>query len=276
MNAAVQDLKLSNGRLFVGGTFQTVGGATKRGLVALNAATGAVDPILNNITLSEARVTQSGATSPVQVIEMDITPDGSRLVIIGNFNRVNGALRGQVAIIDLTTNPASLHSWATDRFLANCAAVFPAWVRGVSISPDGSYFAIATTGAPFGPTRLCDTVSRWELGRSGPGQLETWANHTGGDTLYSVAITGAAVYVGGHQRWMNNPHGRDSAGPGAVPREGIAAVDPVTGLALPWNPGKTRGVGVQDIFATERGLWIGSDTNYVAGELHRKVAFFPL
>ena len=44
----------------------------------------------------------------------------------------------------------------------------------------------------------------------------TWINWTGGDTLYSVAVTGPAVYVGGHQRWLDNPLGHDSAGPGAV------------------------------------------------------------
>ena len=68
----------------------------------------------------------------------------------------------------------------------------------------------------------------------------------------------------------------DQAGPGAVPREGIAALDPVNGLPLSWNPGRARGVGAQALHATAQGLWVGSDTNSLGGERHARIAFLPL
>jgi len=149
-------------------------------------------------------------------------------------------------------------------------------MRDVDIAPDGSYFVIATTGA-YRAGSLCDTASRWELGRTGPGQQPTWVDYTGGDTLYSVAITGPAVYVGGHQRWLNNPLRSGSAGPGAVAREGIAALDPRNGLPLLWNPGRDRGVGVFALVSTPEGLWIGSDTDRIGRyEYHGKLAFMPV
>ena len=74
-------------------------------------------------------------------------------------------------------------------------------------------------------------------------------------------VTGVAVYVGGHERWINNPQGSNNAGPGALSRPGIGAIDPKTGLALTWDPRRARGVGAKALYATSAGLWIGSDTS---------------
>ncbi len=60
---------------------------------------------------------------------------------------------------------------------------------------------------------VCDAAARFETGVAAP-SAPTWINYTGGDSLYSVAATGTAVYVQGHQRWMDNPQGNNSPGPG--------------------------------------------------------------
>ena len=98
--------------------------------------------------------------------------------------------------------------------------------RGVDFSPDGSYFVVVTSGGPNGTVGLCDAAARFETANVSATAAPTWINWTGGDSLYSVAATGAAVYVGGHQRWLDNPFGQNSAGPGAVSRPGIGAIDP--------------------------------------------------
>jgi hypothetical protein len=267
-NARVKDMAVSGGRLYIGGTFKTADGVARTALAAVDPVTGALSGDVN-LAFTGPRA------GTVNVDKLDITPDGAKLIAIGNWTSVAGLRRDQIVMLDLGTRPVTVSSWATTRY-QQCSASFATYMRDVDVSPDGSYFVVATTGA-YRAGSLCDTAARWETGATGAGQQPTWVDYTGGDTLYSVAVTGTAVYVGGHQRWMNNSFAGDKAGPGAVAREGIAALDPVNGLPLSWNPGRDRGVGVFALVATAQGLWIGSDTERIGRyERHARIAFMPL
>jgi Domain of unknown function (DUF5122) beta-propeller len=267
---SVRSMARRGDHLYVGGHFVKVANANRTGVARLDAATGAADPDFD-IAISDPRA----GSLRVQALAVD--PADARLVINGTFTKVEGAARHQIAVIDLGATPA-LSSWATDEYSDACGSSFDTYMRKMDFAPDGSYFVVVTTGGPRGTTTLCDSAARWEAGRTGAGQRPTWVNYTGGDTLLSVTVTGAAVYVGGHQRWMDNPQGRDSAGPGAVTRTGIAAIHPVTGLSkdIPWNPTRTRGVGVEALTAVPEGLFVGSDTEQLGGEYHARLGMFPL
>jgi hypothetical protein len=275
--ATVLALVLRGTWLYASGSFQQIGGLARSGLARLNPMTGAVDPGFN------VPFTAPQNSGGMNVRKIDVSPDGSRLVGIGNFSQVGGQPRNQIAVVNLTTAPPAVASWQTDQFpfyVPNttttwCAATFSTYMRDVDISPDGSYFVVVTTGA-YRMNRLCDSVSRWELAANGSGQQPTWVDWAGGDTFWGVGTTGTAIYAGGHPRWMNNPYRSNEAGPGAVPREGIAALDPVNGLPFTWNPGRDRGVGTFDIVGTPDGLFVGSDTDRFGGETRRKLAFLPL
>ena len=106
-----------------------------------------------------------------------------------------------------------------------------------------------------------------------------WVDYTGTDSLYSVAVTSDAVYVGGHYRWLNNPYGQDNPQSGAVPRPGLAALNPANGVPLSWNPGRNpRGHGAEDR-STRRQPVSGSarDTDWIGNYAYKrqKLAFFP-
>jgi hypothetical protein len=264
----VTELALVGGRLIAGGTFPGK-------LRAVNPATGANTGYLN-LAISGSVTSNAG---PVQVYRFAVNPAGTRLVAVGNFTSVAGQTRYRAFMLTLGAS-ASLNPWYYPPLQNLCAAdSLPDYMRDVDFSPDGSWFAFVSTGyvpQTGGIGRdLCDATARFETGISSPAR-PTWINYTGGDTLHSVAATDVAVYVQGHQRWLDNPYGRDTAGPGAVSRPGIGAINPATGLALPWNPTKERGVGGKDLYVTSRGLWVGSDTNLIGGETRRRIALMPV
>ncbi|GAA4434713.1 delta-60 repeat domain-containing protein [Phytohabitans houttuyneae] len=265
----VRALAASGRWLYAGGTFSAVNGVPRLALARLDAISGAVDGGF------DAALTGRTAEQRVRVEDFALAPDGRRLVVAGAFGRAAGQPRAQLALLDTSGPGAVAVNWHTDVYQDTCDAGYETYLRGVDFAPDGSYFVVVTTGNAHGPYRLCDTAARFNV--AGPGlHKPAWVNHTGGNTLLSVAVTGSAVYVGGHQQWLDNPHGRKSAGPGAVPRPGIGAIDPRTGKALPWNPTRSRGVGVRSFLATPGGLWVGSDTDQLGNEYHGRIGMFPL
>jgi hypothetical protein len=259
-----------NANIYIGGKFTKVTGKPRSMLARVNATTGAADDAFN-FTVSTPR------EGELKVFKIAVNPQDTRLLLNGTFTMVNGTRRYQIAMIDTAAKPAALSTWSTERYATPCNTnSFDTYMRGMDFAPDGSYFVVVTTGGPGGTTQLCDSAARWETAKTGAGQQPTWVNYTGGDTLLSVSVTGAAVYVAGHQRWQDNPKGSDFAGPGAVSRPGIAALSPTNGKALSWNPTRSRGHGVEALVATSAGLWVGSDTDELGHEYHGRIGFFPL
>jgi hypothetical protein len=306
------------GSLYVGGTFSTFNGVSRRGLVKINPTTGAVDRRFNaHLTraVREAQVVHhrliiggefggrlkavnvhSGATTHYlrlrvagdldgrggatpRVYRFAVNPQRTRLVAVGNFLTVNGHARARAFMVDLGARRTTLDPWYYKPLARRCSSAH--WVdylRDVDFSPSGRWFAVDGTGyvsrrGDLGST-VCDAAARFETHVAHP-KKPTWINYTGGDTLQSIAVTDAAVYVQGHNRWLDNPLGRDSCGTGCVSRRGVGAISPSTGMALAWDPTKDLRVGGKDLLLTPAGLWVASDTTDIGGEIHERLALMP-
>ncbi len=145
-------------------------------------------------------------------------------------------------------------------------------MRDVAFSPDGSYFAIVTTGA-YGAGTLCDATSRWESNATGtatssrPGWTPPAATRSTAWPSPAPPSMSAVTSAG-----RTTPSPATGPAPARSNATGSSALDPDTGLALSWDPGRDRGVGVFVLYPTEQGLWLGSDTDRVAG---RRTASWP-
>ncbi len=267
------ELALVDGRLLVGGSFTTVAGQPRTQLVELDPATG---DDTGHLDLSFAGTQNGGVTT---ITRMAASPDGDRLVVVGNFLTVDGHSRPQLAVVDIAGTDATLDAWATQRYGTQCSLHFKTYVNDVDVSPDSSFFVVVTTGAYSGGPNsgtLCDTVARWELGGVGGGQEPTWVDYTGGDTVTAVAVTGPVIYVGGHFRWLNNPFANDQVGSGGVHRRALAALDSRNGLPLTWDPERQKGWGVWGFRVAPEGLWVGHDTDVIGGEQRNRLALMPV
>jgi hypothetical protein len=267
---AVNDLRLAGGRLWVAGAFTHIAGNAQLGLATINPTTGAFTSFMRR-TLSGQH--HGGVTA---VLKIDITSDARSLVLIGNFDMVDGVKKHQIAMLDISGTTATVTDWQTAFYETACSASFNTYMRDIAFSPDDSYFVVVTTGAYGGAGTACDSGARFETASRGTAIKPSWVNNTGGDTQLAVEIKDNVVYTGGHPRWQNNPFAGDKAGQGAISREGLAALNPLNGLPYSWNPTRTRGYGVTDFLVSPAGLWIGSDTDRIGNYYYRgRIALMP-
>lgn len=273
-----------------------VAGTPSTKLLSLNPRTGRKDGWMD-LAFSEAL---KGSTGAVAINHVAIDPDRTRMVVTGNFAKVDGQSRSRLVVADLDAGGATVSPWYYPGFAKSCRSTTPSkidYLEGVDFSPDGRSFTVAATGYQtvrssdiwyqrlgdnnVANTAVCDAVGRFDLDDS---VRPSWINYTGGDTVWAVRDTGTAVYVAGHFRWLDNPDGYDSVGVGdrttkrpAARRQGVGAIDPATGLALTWNPGlgQTK-LGGRAFLSDGAGLWIGNDATTFSGAPRRGLQFAPL
>lgn len=270
----IDDVQLVDGRLIVAGK-------NAKKLMALDPLTGQ-DTRYISLGISDP---VPGSRGGVTIFDFAVNPAGDQLIATGNFLTVAGESRNKFFVADLGAQRATLDPWYYAPFAEDCQSTHPrriAYLQGVDYSPDGTHFAITATGQiPFPEDRgrtVCDAAGYFDLAND---SAPEWINYTGGDSVWSTAVTGAAVYVQGHFSWLDNTRGFSSKCPAAdldvcAPRKGVGAIDPDTGRALAWDPHKPARLGGKDFLATADGLWIGSDSRRINGEARYGLAFMPL
>jgi PKD repeat protein len=287
-NASAQATALAatNTTVYAGGNFTSVNGAARGGLVALNGSTGAVAPgFVNDLSGG------IGVNGSLTVQQLKLTHDDSKLLVVHTGRRIAGQDRYGVGLIDTRTN--QLLPWRTRLWDDNLA-----FVGGVTriyagdVAPNDQYLVV-TSGSGGDRPPISDTAVAFPV--AGGDHVEPLWVSRHFDSVYSVAITERAVYVGGHFQFEESPTapdpwpGLDDVGYGTgqglsgyglgdavVRRDHLGALNPVDGKALEWNPGSNSFEGNKAMEATGRGLIVGGDGMYQGGVRTGRVAFYDL
>lgn len=291
-DSAGTELEVSNTTVYLGGQFASINGTPKSGLAAVDANTGtligrtAANPagtFTNNISGG------IGVNGALTVQSLKLSHDGNTLVVVHTGRQVNGQDRYGVALIDTRTN--QLLPWSTRLWQDNLG-----FVGGIQrafasdIAPDDSYFVV-TSGSGGDRPPINDTVVSFPL-TGGADVQPKWVSRAF-DSVYSVAATERAIYIGGHFSWNESPTaddpwpGLDDVGYGTgqglsgyglgdqvVRRDHVGALNPADGKALEWNPGSNSFEGNKAMIAIPQGVITGGDGNTQGGFNGGRVAFY--
>jgi hypothetical protein len=253
-SSQVDSLAATNTTVYLGGRFSKVNSTAMVGLAAVSGATGAVDVAFDN-QLSGG----IGVDGTLSVRQLKLTHDNTKLLVVHSARRIHGQDRYGIGLID--TQSKQLLPWRTRLWDDNLP-----FIGGIQriyagdISPDDSYFVVSSADGGDRPP-ISDTAVAFPIA-GGDNTPPRWI-HRAFDSIYSVAITEKAVYIGGHFNWNESPSapdpwpGLDNVGYGTgqglsgyalgdavVRRDQVGALNPADGKALEWNPGSNVFEGV--------------------------------
>ena len=290
-NNQVESLAATNSTLYVGGRFTRINGVLKTGLAAVNAASGAVDAAFDN-NLSGG----IGVNGALGVPQLKLTHDNTKLLVVHTGRQIDGQDRMGMGIIDTATKELlPFRSTLWDLNLGRVGGVTR--IYGADIAPDDSYFVV-TSGSGGDAPPISDTAVAFPLNAASLQDSDVqpmWISRHF-DSIYSVAITEHAVYLGGHFGFIESPEscptepcypglenvgygtGQGLAGYGlgdaVVRRDHLAALSPTTGRALEWYSVSNSFEGDKAMEATSRGLFVGGDGMFKGGVRTGRVGFY--
>ena len=291
-SAEVLSIAARNDKVFLAGDFTFLSGAERIGFGAVSATTGSVDPgFVMNVT--------EAVSSPNLGRTVVLTSDGNSLFGLYLGRSINNQTREAVFKADVSGATATLSSWNVDWSGQQGARECLDRLRDMAISPDDSFIVIGGQGADNPPN--CDSVLNYPVAGNGTVGYNWVARMY--SSVFSLAVSDSAVYAGGHfcaaprnpipqgeisSDWtgtanrcdVNNPFDPNNPSvldpDNAVFRKQMAALDPDTGQALPWDPGSNNFVAVYDLTVTESGLFAGHDRDRFNDILTGRSGFFSV
>lgn len=283
-NSAATSVEVSNDTVYVGGQFSKVNSQDRVSLAAVDSVTGEVrTDFVNNLSGG------IGVNGELTVQALKLTHDLSKLLVVHTGRKIANEDRYGVGLI--STSSGQLLPWRTRLWDDNLQ--FVGGIQRVyagDIAPDDSYFVVGSGSGGDRPP-INDTVIAFSL-TGGDFVEPLWVSRMF-DSIYSVAASETAVYVGGHFAWNESPSapdpwpGLDNQGYGTgqglsgyglgdavVRREHVGAISPADGKALEFNPWSNSFEGNKAMLVLPQGVVTGGDGNQQGGSGTGRIAVY--
>jgi len=286
VNGTVQSLAVGNGRVYLGGSFSSVGGTSRTRLAAVDAASGAVVSGFNprpsgavsslavsgNTLYAGGNFTTVGGTARSNLAAVDATSgallsgwapaandlvkavdmaaDGTKVYVAGNFTTIDGASHRHVAALDPTTG-AAISSFSHGLSYA---------VVDMAVDASGVFIAGAGGGGNFADLNLTTGAMVWQGGTDG--------------NVQAIATLDGIVYVGGHYDNYCGMQGGQHTCTTSIQRHKLLAVDELTGTLQSWDPSANSALGVFALTGSGTVLAAGGDFTRIGGRAQQGFAEF--
>ena len=249
---SVYSIAVTKDVVYVGGNFTLMGGQSRRGLAALDAAagqvtdwnpkpSGAVNAVASDggSVLVGGSFTSLASESRANVAALDLatgrvtswnpgadgsvtalTSLGNTIYACGTFHTLAGQARERVGAVDALTGAATAFDAGGVRSLdvPQALSVHQVRLNALITTPNAVYLG--------GRFNQVGGQARYALAALDPvsGACLPWNVAMGGD-VYALASSGGTLYIGGL-----------FSSAGGLSRSSVAAVDEQTAAVLPWNP----------------------------------------
>ena len=198
--AGVRALLVDGQIIYVGGSFTSIGGATRNRIAALDSMTG------------NATAWNPDAGSTVRALALA----GATIYAGGNFTSIGGASRNRLAALNVVTGSAT--AWNPN--VESVPASLPTEINAIEVAG-----MIVYAGGLFNTINNGRTRNNLAAIDAATGTIIMNWNPNANGQVFALAVNGGEIYAGGRFTTM-----------GADTRRFIAALTAETGVALPWSP----------------------------------------
>lgn len=222
--------------VILGGLFSSAGGQLRVALAAVDADTGGAMPW-------NPAPAHTYSYPPPSVSSLAV--QGDTIYVGGNFEVIGGADRISLASVDASTGSAT--SWSPRPNFDHDV---------VALAVSGGVVYVGGTFTTMGPWQARGCFAAFDLAT---GALKNWDPKDNGTVARAMIVSGGKVYVAGDFTFI-----------GGQPRSGIAALDTLTGAALPWNPGADN--WIYTMIQGDSSLYVGGAFLIIGGQPRRFAA----